>query len=151
MAYLYKSPKHDFMKKRLLCTCISVFLLVSCHRDSPEVKESAQEQQIAHALNGIFAATIPCGDCPGIDIEISFFKDHTFCRTTYNRGSDIDKTKMDIGSWEVDADSLITIHIEKNEATQYFKLNSAQELAMLTKEKEAVAGELADKYVLRKR
>lgn len=139
------------MKKRLLCTCISLLLLASCHSDPEEEAESPQEHRVAQLLTGVYAGTIPCGDCPGIDIEISFFTDHTFCRTTYNQGSDIDKTKMDIGSWKVSEDSLITIQIEKNEATQYYKLRTAQELAMLTKDKETVAGELADKYVLRKR
>jgi uncharacterized lipoprotein NlpE involved in copper resistance len=151
MPYLYGSPKNVVMKKRLLGTIAGLLLLTSCHANKPEIAETPTQKQIAARVAGVFAATIPCSDCPGTDIEISFFKDHTFCRTTYNRGADPEKTKVEKGSWTVESDSIVTIELEKNLSLQYYKLRTPQELAMLTKDKQAVAGELANKYLLHRR
>jgi uncharacterized lipoprotein NlpE involved in copper resistance len=139
------------MKKRLLCTITGFLLLASCHADKPEKPETPEQRKIAAQVAGVFVGTIPCSDCPGTDIEINFFKDHTFCRSTYDREADLEKTKIEKGTWTVDSDSVVTIELEATLAMQYYKLRTRQELAMLTKEKQAVAGELANKYLLRRK
>jgi len=100
------------------------------------------------AFAGSFAGTLPCADCPGIDMRIDIEADGSFrASETYQ---DRDTTVEIAGTWTIDADGrrLLLDPDSKDEADRHFEIVSKDEIRMLDTEGKPV--ESALNYSLRR-
>lgn len=100
------------------------------------------------AFAGSFSGTLPCADCPGIDMHVDIDADGTFrANETYQ---DRDTTVEMAGTWTIDADGrrLLLDPDSKDEADRHFEIVSKDEIRMLDTEGNPV--ESALNYSLRR-
>ncbi|WP_158636400.1 copper resistance protein NlpE [Luteimonas marina] len=100
------------------------------------------------AFAGSFAGTLPCADCPGIDMRVDIDADGSFSASeTYQ---DRDTTVETAGTWTIDADGrrLLLDPDSKDEADRHFEIVSKDEIRMLDAEGKPV--ESALNYSLRR-
>lgn len=100
------------------------------------------------AFAGRFSGTLPCADCPGIDMHVEIDADGTFrASETYQ---DRDTTIETTGTWTIDADGrrLQFDPDRKDDADRWFGIVSKDEIRMLDSDGNPVQSEL--NYSLRR-
>ena len=142
---------------------LSLFLLAGCG-ESPKKKAFVSEKGTtnstvilsdqhtsANALDwmGTYNGTVPCADCEGIETEITITKDLTFVmKTTYlGKGDQIFEEKGSF-TWNT-AGNTILLQGLQNKPNQYFV--GENKIEQLDLSGNRITGDLADKYILKKR
>ncbi len=99
--------------------------------------------------NGTYVGTLPCADCEGILTSLTLGEDSSYTLATRYLGKD-DKVFEERGRFSRSADGS-TIHLENTSNTPWAYRIGENMLSQLDLEGQVISGELADRYVLRKR
>ena len=128
--------------KQLIYSAGIIFILIACScRNSGNNTQSAQ-----NTLNyaGIYEGTIPCADCPGIDLSLILHYDGNYTKKMIYQDREPDNIFSTSGEflWD-DTGTIITL---TNEADgEKFKVTEGA-LLMLDADGNEITGEYADMY-----
>ncbi|MDY5813477.1 MAG: copper resistance protein NlpE [Bacteroides sp.] len=137
------------MKKILFIACAG-FALASCGQKAQQAQTEAMdstkvavEQVVTTTHVGTYKGVLPAADAAGIETKLTLNADMTFAKSeTYlEKGESFEST----GTYSVEND-LVTL-TDANGEISYLRLEEGA-VRLLNADKEAVTGELADKYVL---
>jgi len=97
---------------------------------------------------GSYQGTLPCADCPGIDLQLSLYGDHHYKQLMVYRERNDNQAMVDTGSWQLEHDTIVRLTGKKDEQGQQFLLADGK-LYQLDKAGQRVTGALADNFILR--
>ena len=99
-------------------------------------REAASQQEIAAqaGIAGSYAGTIPCADCPGIDVTLAFAADGSYSETMRYRERDASHASS--GRWTLDADGkrLRLVEDGGDGGVRWMQIVSPTEVRMLDSE-----------------
>lgn len=104
----------------------------------------------AKAFAGLYAATLPCADCPGIDTSLTFTADGVYSMSETYQGR-TDGSFVTTGTWTVreDGKTVLLDPEDKEARDRWFQVVSSNELRMLDQEGKPIDGALD--YSLRRK
>lgn len=141
------------MHKPIAAICLAL-LLNSCQNTNNTQEAAATDttvpdhhnSQIALDWDGIYEATIPCADCPGIKTTVTLKQDNTFIYRAEYLGKNTTLSDSGALQWQKNGSA---IHLKTaNIDVQYHVGENA--LMHLDMEGNKIEGELADLYSLSK-
>lgn len=115
-------------------------------QDPPQNPDPAHNSRISLDWAGVYTGTIPCADCPGIELSITLLEDGTYQRATKYLDRD-ERPRFDQGrfAWD-DAGGVITLQVDGQQGQRYrvgegvlFHLDAAGKV---------ITGDLAENYRL---
>jgi len=113
--------------------------------DSAGLKATVEDPELARKASGVYAGTVPCADCPGINYRINIKPDFTYeARMVYQEKSE--EPVEFAGSYAFTEDGILVLE-KQNPGMNYFQVEPAA-LLMLDLKGQAVTGDLADRYRL---
>lgn len=146
-------------KTNLIVIACCALALMGCGNKSKSSNNNAQEtHQHDHdhdhdhdhaaeaSLFGTYKGTLPAADCPGINQTLTLNQDNTFTLNSEyidRKGSNTNES----GSFQV-AGEIVTLTPQNGKASHY-KIGEGT-VTLLTPEKQAITGDLADQYILKK-
>lgn len=143
--------------KNLFIILLAAFFVLGCRDTKKEGDlemdkvEVIDDQASSEAIDpvGLYTGTLPCVDCPGIEIELSLTEDGNYVLLTERLGQD-DPVIEEIGKYRVsDVGNLVMLDgIEDRPNTYYIQENT---LILLDLEGNKLATDLEGDYILRKR
>lgn len=146
------------MKLRIfLLSLILVFGLYSCKQqqnnteDNSITPEFIEEHTAQNSLDwsGDYQGVLPCADCEGIKVTITFNSDNTFSAQHQYLEEDTDSTFQTQGTFEWDNTGFIVkLKDDKAFLSSYKVVEGA--LIQLDEDKNEITGELAEYYRLAK-
>ncbi|WP_299582845.1 copper resistance protein NlpE [uncultured Sunxiuqinia sp.] len=118
--------------------------------DSTQAVERPIGDNSQNALDwaGTYEGTVPCANCAGIKTTITLNADNTFSRTEEYLGEK-GKPAQDNGTFEWDKEKS-SITLKDKDRNQKYKVGENQ-LFHLDMSGNVITGDLADKYILRKK
>ena len=134
-----------------LTSILAVFILfqVSCNNGKDEKTNNAISQKSSTNFSGTFSGLIPCADCPGIEVTLSFSPDSSFIESmVYQERSSSFK---DSGQWIKDGKLIEVRYNNKKASPHYFLIKSDSIIAWLDADKKEIEGPLKDHYILKKK
>jgi heat shock protein HslJ len=149
--------------KKLFNLSLVVLLFVMSCNDKPKQDNQAAEptsEEVTPApdnaansqnsldWNGTYQGTMPCADCEGIATAVTLNSDLTFTLRSKYLGKS-DSIFIDSGNFKWNDKGSDIILEESDGSIKQFKVGENQ-LFMLDKEGNRIAGDLADKYTLKK-
>ena len=141
------------LKKSLLLFLSCAFFQISCNNHSQRVSEhednnSTQQKSLSKTFSGKYSGVTPCADCPGIETTVAFNTDSVFIETLnyLERNSSF----SDTGKWSI-SNKVITVTFPGKSSERFFLIKSDSTLAMLDADKKEIDGNLAEKYILKKK
>lgn len=152
--------KHSIMKKIIILSAAALVALSSCGNRNQQKKteqQAAATEQATTAADthnsrnsldwpGIYEGTVPCADCPGIRVKVTLEADGSYSKTmAYMEKPNIFITKGTF-SWD-DTGSRITL--TDGQESEIYKVGENR-LTMLDQQGNAITGDLADMYILKK-
>lgn len=135
-------------KKHLLFAFCAVLSCGGCSdgkgpQDLPDAKTIPPRE----TCFGTYTGTLPGADCPGIETTLTLLQDSTFqLRMVY---IDRETSFEEEGRFFQENDTLLAVQ-SKNGHRQYYRIEQGS-LRHLDADKNAIAGALADRYVLTKK
>ncbi|PID95307.1 MAG: copper resistance protein NlpE [Bacteroidetes bacterium] len=144
---------------QLLLIAGAVFFMASCHQTTTKKEQkaastthlsSSEENPLEDTPQwiGTYKGVLPCADCEGIETTITLHKNLTFeKKQTYLKNGD-DLIVETSGKFRWNKGQKLILLKEEKETFQY-RLGENQ-LTFLNSEGEAVTGELAPYYILKK-
>jgi uncharacterized lipoprotein NlpE involved in copper resistance len=122
---------------------------VSCNNGKDEKADNAIPQKSSTNFSGTFSGLIPCADCPGIEVTLSFSPDSSFIESMiYQERSSSFK---DSGQWIKDGKMIKVRYNNKKASPHYFLIKSDSIIAWLDADKKEIEGPLKDHYILKKK
>jgi uncharacterized lipoprotein NlpE involved in copper resistance len=122
---------------------------VSCNNGKDENTGNAIPQKSSANFSGTFSGLIPCADCPGIEVTLSFSPDSSFIESMiYQERSSSFK---DSGQWIKDGKMIKVRYNNKKASPHYFLIKSDSIIAWLDADKKEIEGPLKDHYILKKK
>ncbi len=154
------------MHTTLYSLAIALLLMVSCQGNTEPARQTKSEKEdkkaneaqmtpdmhnakIALDYYGFYEGTLPCADCQGIKTEISLLPDQQYEKTSFYIGTDNTRHFMRAGRFKWKEDGNTIILNSSNGPNLYFVSENA--LFKLDKDGNRITGDLADKYILKKR
>lgn len=156
------------MKKNILPLCVFSLFILSCSKPAEtqeiqeEKTESALEQRKPSPLPigdnsqnsldwpGTYFATLPCASCEGIETWVTLNQDGTFQLKTHHMGLNDDREEIFTGKFTWDpTGSMVTLQGLIGGAPGKYKVGENQ-IWHLDRDGNRIAGDLADRYVLKK-
>jgi uncharacterized lipoprotein NlpE involved in copper resistance len=127
---------------RLLPILVAFTLLYfSCNeRNATETKSSMKN------LVGTFSGLIPCADCPGIEVTLSFNPDSSFFESMIYQ--ERNSSFKDSGQWFRDGKIL---KVNEQATSRYFLIKSDSTISWLDGDKKEIEGPLKEHYILKKK
>ncbi len=127
----------------------SLLFLNACGTPAGEkntaLEATVKDPELAREAAGVYAGTVPCADCPGIDYRVNIKPDFTFeARMVYQERSE-EPTDLS-GSYAFTEDGILVLE-KQDPGMNYFKVEPAA-LVMLDLEGREITGDLADRYRL---
>lgn len=105
--------------------------------------------EISLDIEGTYTGTLPCADCPGINVEIILDADKSF---TYN-STYIDRNDNqpfeDIGEWSLKGDILTLTYDDSSTPTKFFIGEGY--IQQLDGDGKKITGKLANMFILKKK
>lgn len=140
------------MKKIFILAC-ACLLITSCNSNKKNANESATPSEVTDMHNaensldydGTYTGTFPAADCPGINMTLTIKKDQTF-ELISEYIDRKDATFKEYGTYTVKGNIMTLVN---GEDKQYYKIGE-NTLTALDQDKQAITGELAEHYILRK-
>ena len=135
---------------------IGLFLLflVRCNSSKKEstprvYPPDMHTSEISLDWQGTYKGVLPCADCPGIETEITLYKDKRFSKKTKYQGKDNRRVFEQTGTFVWDSTgSVIQLNSKTNAASKY-KVGENY-LQQLDLEGNEINGELKEHYMLEK-
>ena len=137
------------MNRSLVAVLFAATALAACQREaappapvpapaSTPAPASAPEPALAAAptaidattLPGTFTATLPCADCPGIDVSLALAPDGRY-ELTQVMQEQKDGTTVEKGGWALDADQRLHLQPDGNAAEQLYAVDAIDRLTQL--------------------
>ena len=139
---------------KTICSIFSIGFIAACNSASTKIastdstlKAVAPETSIAT----VYAGTLPCGDCEGIDVSLQLNPDSGYSMNSVYKGSRVDSNRdsfKDTGRWTMHGvDTLILL--QKRSNTKYIRTDST--LTQLDGNGNIITGPLAAMFVLHKK
>lgn len=128
-----------------------MFLLfqVSCSNGKKENAGNTILQKSSANFSGTFSGLIPCADCPGIEITLTFNPDSSFIESMiYQERSSSFK---DSGQWIKEGKMIEVRYNDKKASLHYFLIKSDSTIAWLDGNKKEIEGPLKDHYILKRK
>lgn len=135
---------------RILCSLFVItFLLLSCNNSNQADNNTIQTQPSGTNFSGTFSGLIPCADCPGIELTVSFKPDSSYTESMiYQERNSFFK---DTGRWALD-NKILTVQYNKVQSDpRYFLIKSDTTVAWLDADKKEIDGPLKERYILREK
>jgi copper homeostasis protein (lipoprotein) len=140
------------MKKT--CAILSIGFMTSCNSASNKIASTdSMLKAVAPGTSAaaVYAGTLPCGDCEGIDVSLQLNSDSSYFMNSVYKGSRVDSNRnsfKDTGTWTMHGvDTLILS--QKRNAIKYIKTDST--LTQLDGNGNIITGPLADMFILHKK
>ena len=147
--------KSNYKHMKYISVLPLLFLLLvlasSCSNPATKDKQVPKGDTSRNALDweGVYEGTVPCADCEGIATTLVIDYDNNFeLKTKYLGKSEEGFSHSGSFTWN-EKGNIITLEGLENRPSQY--LVGENQLFQLDMEGERVIGELADKYILRKK
>jgi len=122
---------------------------LSCNNGKEENASNAISRKSTSNFSGTFSGLIPCADCPGIEITLSFNPDSSFTESMiYQERSSSFK---DSGQWIIDGKIIKVRYNNKETFSRYFLIKSDSTIAWLDGDRKEIEGPLKDHYILKKK
>ena len=133
------------MNRSLVAVLFAATALAACQREATPpapaavpAPASAPAPAIAAApavidattLPGTFKATLPCADCPGIDVTLVLAPDARYVLTQVMQEQK-DGTSVQQGTWALDADQRLHLQPDGNAAEQLYAVDAIDRLTQL--------------------
>lgn len=141
-------------RKFLLISTLSLMLFACNKKENQEVETTTQETTEAthtmpetHKIEGIYKGTLPCASCPGIETTLEILDNNTFKRTEVYLEKENEPIVVE-GSFDFENDRDFIVLKLTDGSTAKYKVDANQ--LMMTDANGNAAGELADKYILKK-
>jgi uncharacterized lipoprotein NlpE involved in copper resistance len=134
-----------------LVSILGVFVLfqISCNNGKEKNTGNTIPQKASANFSGIFSGLIPCANCPGIEVTLSFNPDSSFIESMiYQERSSSFK---DSGHWIKDGRMIEVRYNNKKASPRYFLIKSDSTIAWLDRDKREIEGPLKDHYILKKK
>ena len=130
---------------------LAVFILlqVSCNNGKEENTGNAIPQKSSSNFSGTFSGLIPCADCPGIEVTLSFNPDSSFMESMIYQ--ERNSSFKDSGQWIKDGNMIEIRYNQKEASPRYFLVKSDSTIAWLDGDKKEIEGPLKDHYILKKK
>jgi len=139
---------------KILIVCLFLLFLVGCNfskKESPPTvyPPDMNTSEISLDWQGTYKGVLPCADCPGIETEITLYKDKRYSKKTKYLGKDSRRVFEQTGTFVWDSTgSVIQLNSIKNAATKY-KVGENY-LQQLDLEGNEIKGDLKEHYILDK-
>ncbi|HEX5151522.1 MAG TPA: copper resistance protein NlpE [Parafilimonas sp.] len=139
---------------KTICAILSIGFVASCNSASTKIASTDSALKAAAPETSgaaVYAGTLPCGDCEGIDVSLQLNPDSAYFMNSVYKGSRVDNNSnsfKDTGAWTMHgADTLILL--QKRTAVKYIKTDST--LTQLDGSGNIITGPLADMFILHKK
>lgn len=96
-----------------------------------------------------FSGLIPCADCPGIEVTLSFNPDSSFLESMIYQ--ERNSSFKDSGQWLRDGKILKVKYSNEQATPRYFLIKSDSTIAWLDADKKEIEGPLKEHYILKKK
>lgn len=100
-------------------------------------------------FSGTFSGLIPCADCPGIELTVSFNPDSSFLESMIYQ--ERNSSFKDSGQWDRDGKILKVKYNNEQATPRYFLIKSDSTIAWLDADKKEIEGPLKEHYILKKK
>lgn len=117
--------------------------------ETNEVPDAAHNSENSLDWNGTYEGTLPCADCPGIEIELTLNSDLTYSSTMEYLERDTTYEEQGKFEWD-DSGSEITLYESGENESSHYKVGENQ-LIFLDSEGNQIEGNLKDAYILIKK
>lgn len=138
------------MKLSFILAALILFQF-SCNNNANQNQKEDNIVQTKSAdinFSGTFSGLIPCADCPGIELTVSFNPDSSYTESMVYQ--ERNSSFKDTGHWVLD-NKILTIQYNKAQAEpRYFLIKSDTAIAWLDADKKEIEGPLKEHYILRK-
>lgn len=142
------------MKKLLFLFLAATLSFASCSSADEQPAEEIETKVIENitpenSISGVYSGTLPCADCPGIEITLKLKANNKVAKTTlYLESNDTKETVK--GTYKVKNGNVIVVRLPDGQK-EFYRIKSDTSIVMLNSNKEEVTGELAEAYVLTKK
>ena len=124
-----------------------VFLYISCNDQSN--RNAIDEKSLPKNFSGTFTGVIPCADCPGIELTVSFNPDSSFSELMIYQ--ERNTTFKDSGLWIKDGEMLEVKYSNAQATPRYFLIKSDSSIAWLDADRKEIEGPHGEHYVLKRK
>ena len=109
-------------------------LSACAHQEPAASQPTPTEAAVPAGVAGSYAGTIPCADCPGIDVTLAFTADGSYSETMRYRERDANHASS--GRWTLDADGkrLRLVEDGGDGGVRWMQIVSPTEVRMLDSE-----------------
>lgn len=123
-----------------------VLFQISCNNQSKG--DATNEKSSVKNFSGTFTGVIPCADCPGIELTVSFDPDSGFSELMIYQ--ERNSSFKDSGQW-IKNGKILKVKYSNEQATpRFFLIKSDSTVAWLDADKKEIEGPLKDRYILKK-
>ena len=123
-----------------------VLFHITC--DNQYKGEATNEKSSAINFSGTFSGLIPCADCPGIELTVSFNPDSSFSELMIYQ--ERNSSFKDSGQWIKDGKILKVKYSNDHATPRYFLIKSDSTVAWLDADKKEIEGPFKENYILKK-
>lgn len=124
-----------------------VLFQISCKNQSKE--QATNERLSTKNFSGTFTGVIPCADCPGIKLTVSFNPDSSFSEIMIYQ--ERNSSFKDTGQWSRDDKMLKVDYKNEHSSPRYFLIRSDSEIVWLDANKKEIEGPLKEHYILKRK
>lgn len=138
-----------------------VLILVSCGQKNKTTEEAVETPPVETAIiadshnarnsldyTGVYKGILPCGDCEGIETEVTLDAENNFVKKTKYLGKDSSIFEENGSYAWNEAGNTVVLEGITDSPNQYFV--GENQLFQLDMDGNRITGELADKYILKK-
>lgn len=143
--------------KKLFVILLAAFFVLGCRETTKETDVEMDKVKVIDNQAsiddvdpvGLYTGTLPCADCPGIEVELSLTEDGNYALITKRLGQD-DVVIEQLGKYRVsDVGNLVILDgVEDGSNTYYTQENI---LIQLDRDGNKITTDLDGDYILRKR
>ena len=142
--------------RSLIILVAFVVLHFSCNNNNnsnnnrPQKEDSITQAKYPEInFSGTFSGLIPCADCPGIELTVSFNPDSSYSESMIYQ--ERNSSFKDSGQWLRDGKILKVEYSNEQATPRYFLIKSDSTIAWLDGDKKEIEGPLKDHYILKKK
>jgi len=147
--YLYSIKIKIAILKLISILIVFILFQVSCNNGKKENTDNAILQRSSTNFSGTFSGLMPCADCPGIEVTLTFNPDSSYSELMiYQERSSSFK---DSGRWIRNGKMIEVEYSNKKAPPHSFLIKSDSTIAWLDADKKEIEGPLKDHYILKKK
>jgi uncharacterized membrane protein len=129
----------------LLALFISFRLVTACNQLDRTSESETESDQTDMNLPVIYSGTIPCADCPGIEVYLLLEEKNLFTELNWYRDRSPEPF-VEEGTWELKGDSLSLFNSDRSLLRTY--LYDGDTITMLDSAGQQITGDLSENYIM---